>query len=57
MDYLNLEKEILSSVQNLNGTQKTDVLDYIKNIKSELHSKRLYRRRAMKQIREALQDA
>jgi len=57
MDYLNLENEILSSVQELNGNQKTDVLDYIKNIKTELHSKRLYRRRAMRQIREALQEA
>ncbi len=55
MNYLGLEKEILSSVKALNGNQKNDVLDYIKNIEPRKHSQSLYRRRAMKQIREALQ--
>lgn len=54
MNYLNLEIEILSSVRSLNGNQKSDLLDYVKNIRPIPHSKRLYRRRAMKQIREAL---
>jgi len=51
-----LESEILSSVQGLNRNQKTDILDYIKKIDSPRHSTRLYRRKAMKQIREALQE-
>jgi len=54
MDYLNMEKEILSSVQALNGNQKNDLLNYIKNIRPIPRSKKLYRSRAMKQIREAL---
>lgn len=54
MSYLSIEKEILSSVQPLNGDQKTEILDYVRNIRPVTHSKRLYRRRAMKQIKEAL---
>ena len=54
MNNLVLEREILSSVQTLNGNQKNDVLDFIRNIEPKIHSKKLYRRRAMKQIREAL---
>lgn len=54
MNYLSLENEILSSVQNLNGHQKDAVLEYIKNIKKGRHSTKLYRRKGMKQIREAL---
>lgn len=57
MSYLNVEKEILSSVRSLNGSQKSDVLDYVKSIKPIPDSKRLYRRRAMKQIREALMNS
>jgi len=56
MNYLMLENEILSSVQDLNGHQKNDVLDYIKNLKPTNHNTRLYRRRAMKEIREALKN-
>ncbi|MEP0985944.1 hypothetical protein [Ekhidna sp.] len=54
MNYLKLESEIISSVQHLNGHQKNDVLHYIKNIEPTNHNTRLYRRKAMKQIREAL---
>ncbi|SNS48069.1 hypothetical protein SAMN05421640_0325 [Ekhidna lutea] len=57
MNYLRLENEIISSVQTLNGHQKYDVLDYINNIKPTNHNSRLYRRRAMKEIREALKNA
>ena len=56
MNYLRLENEIISSVQHLNGHQKSDVLDYIKNIKPTSHNTRLYRRKAMKEIREALKN-
>lgn len=54
MNYLKLENEILSSVRNLNGHQKSDVLDYIKNIKPTSHNQKLYRKKGLKQIREAL---
>ncbi|MFK7953168.1 MAG: hypothetical protein AB8B73_10000 [Ekhidna sp.] len=54
MNYLSLENEILSSVQNLNGHQKNAVLEYIQNIKEARHSKKMHRRVAMQQIQEAL---
>ena len=54
MNYLSLENEILSSVQTLNGHEKNAVLEYIKNIKPIRHSKKVYRKRGMKQIKEAL---
>lgn len=54
MNTFSVESEILSSVQHLNGDQKTDILDYVKSIKPVPHSQKRYRRRAMKQIREAL---
>lgn len=57
MNYLKLENEIITSVQHLNGHQKSDVLDYIKNIRPTSHNTRLYRRKAMKEIREALKKA
>ncbi len=56
MNYLGIEKEILSSVRSLNRNQKSDVLDYVRNIRPIPHSEKLYRRRAMKQIREALMN-
>lgn len=57
MNYFRLENEILSSVQTLNGNQKSDVLDYIKSIPKSRHNTRLYRRKAMKEIQEALKKA
>ena len=57
MNYLRLENEILHSVQHLNGHQKSEVLDYIQNIRPTKHSTKLYRRKAMKEIREALKNA
>lgn len=54
MNYLSLESEILSSVQTLNGHQKNAVLEYINNIKLTRDSKKLNRRKGMKQIKEAL---
>lgn len=56
MNYYRLDTEILSSVQGLNGHQKSDILEYIRNFESPIHSKRRYRRKAMKQIREALKN-
>lgn len=56
MNYFKLDDEILSSVKDLNGHQKAEVLDYIKNVKPTRHSTNLYRRRAMKEIRQALSN-
>lgn len=56
MNYYRLDTEILSSVQGMNGNQKSDILEYIRNFESPIHSTRLYRRKAMKQIREALKN-
>lgn len=49
-----LDDEILSKVRNLNGNQKSEVLDYLQRIPKVGHSTKRYRRKAMKQIREAL---
>ena len=56
MNYYRLDSEILSSVQELNGNQKSDILEYIRNFESPIHSTRRYRRKAMKEIREALKS-
>ncbi|WP_258100075.1 hypothetical protein [Marinoscillum pacificum] len=50
----NLDSEIFTKVQRLNKEQKNEVLDYLETIPKVSHSTRLYRRKAMKQIREAL---
>ncbi len=49
-----LESEIISKVKTLNGDQKSVVLDYLKAMPKVSHSTKIYRRKAMKQIREAL---
>ena len=50
----NLDSEIFTKVQRLNKEQKNEVLAYLETIPKVSHSTRLYRRKAMKQIREAL---
>jgi len=49
-----VENEILTRVRSLNVEQKSEVLNYLENIPSKKHSTKIYRRKAMKQIREAL---
>lgn len=56
MNHLKLENELISSVLELNGNQKSTVLAYIQKLDTSIHSKKRYRRRAMKQIREALKQ-
>lgn len=51
-----LDFAILSRVQSLNKNQKSEVLDYIEHFPKTSHSTRLYRRKALKQIREAIQN-
>lgn len=50
----NIENEIITKVKKLNGNQKSVVLNYLETIPQMKHSQKLYRRRAMKQIRQAL---
>ncbi len=45
---------IINRLKSLNGDQKTDVLDYLEKLPHRMHSTKRYRRKAMKQIREAL---
>jgi len=52
----NLESEILERVKILNDPEKSNVLAYIDQIPRKVHSTRLYRKRAMKQIRAALNE-
>ncbi len=49
-----IDNEIFTKLKRLNKDQKNEVLDYLENIPHVSHSTRLYRRKAMKQIREAL---
>ncbi len=51
-----LESEILERVKFLNDPEKTNVLAYIDKIPRKIHSTRIYRKRAMKQIRQALNE-
>ncbi len=51
-----IDNEIFTKLQNLNRDQKSEVLDYLQHIPKVSHSTRLYRRKAMKQIREALES-
>lgn len=52
----NLENEILERVKFLNEPEKSNVLAYIDRIPKKIHSTKLYRKRAMKQIQAALNE-
>lgn len=56
MDYTKLESEIMSRVKTLNSSQKYGILDYLEELPKSGHSTRIYRRKGMKQIREALKN-
>lgn len=55
MNNVILEEEILSTVKSLNKSQKSDALEYLKGITPKKHSTSIHRKRAMKQIRKALE--
>ncbi|MEM9324328.1 MAG: hypothetical protein AAGA85_01675 [Bacteroidota bacterium] len=50
----NLEVEILEKVKGLNASQRYHVLDYIDRIPHTPSRNQRYRRKALRQIREAL---
>lgn len=52
----NIESEILERVKFLNDPEKSNVLEYIERIPRKIHSTKIYRKRAMKQIRQALNE-
>lgn len=54
MEYQKLESRIIDQVQSMNGQQKSRVLEFVENIPKTQHNTRIYRRKALKQIREAL---
>lgn len=56
MNAQNIDSEIITKVRSLNKTQKTDVLDYLETIPKHIHNTKIYRRKALKQIREALES-
>lgn len=51
-----IETEILSRVRALSSDDQCNVLNYLEHFPRPMHSTRRYRRRAMKQIREALNN-
>jgi len=54
MNYKVLENEIISKVHTLDLTQKNDVLGFIQSIRGNRKSSKKYKRKAMKEIKEAL---
>ncbi len=52
----NLESVIFTKVKTLNKNQKSNVLDYLDELPKERHNTKIYRRKAMKQIRQALDN-
>ena len=51
-----LDFEIYSKIRRLSKKQKSEVLHYIDTVPRERHSTRLKRKKAMKQINEALKN-
>lgn len=51
-----LEQEILDKLKSLSGNEKEDVLNYLGRMPKQRHNTKMYRRKALKQIREALQN-
>lgn len=49
-----LENEIFQKVRKLKSIEKSEVLEYLEHLPKERHTTRLYRRKAMREIREAL---
>ncbi len=47
---------IITRVKSLSKNQKNEVLDYLESLPKYTHSTRNYRRKGLKQIREALKD-
>jgi len=57
MNYQEMDSVILNQVQTLNSQQKFNVINYLENLPKTNHNQKMYRRKALKQIREALQNA
>ena len=52
----NLENAIIEKIRFLNDPEKSTVLEYIEKIPKHIHSTKIYRKKAMKQIRKALRE-
>lgn len=53
---MNIDSVIITRVRSLSKNQKSEVLDYLESLPKYTHSTKNYRRKALKQIRQALQD-
>ncbi len=51
-----VENKIFEGVKRLNNAQRSNVLDYIESFPKQGHSTQRYKRKALKQIRRALQE-
>ena len=51
-----LDYEIYSKIRRLNKNQKSEVLNYLERVPKKTHRVKLKRRKAMKQINEALKS-
>ncbi|WP_258102946.1 hypothetical protein [Marinoscillum sp. MHG1-6] len=56
MESITIDSMIITRVKSLSKNQKNEVLDYLESLPKYTHSTRNYRRKGLKQIREALKD-
>lgn len=54
MQTTTLDDQIQAEMRRLSGEQKSEVLDFIQHFQKNRHSQKLYRSKALKQIRAAL---
>lgn len=54
METTNIDDMIMSQLRSLNQEEKTELLNYLKLRAPKRHSVKIYRKKALKQIRKAL---
>ena len=54
METTTIENQIMAQLRSLNQEEKAELLDYLKMRGPKRHSKKVYKKRALRQIREAL---
>jgi hypothetical protein len=56
MNTVSLENQILSKLRELDQDEKVQLLDYLKMRAPKRHSAKIYKRKALRQIRTALAE-
>jgi hypothetical protein len=50
-----IENQIMSQLRGMNQEEKTELLNYLKMRSPKRHSNKIYKKRALRQIRKALE--